>query len=160
MADSTKGSFTNKTQCTKEHIRNDVNAAMKLSVVGSGVAVAALKPKFAEKVAKFIGTAISNVSFEVTNLLGKTKIKNGSFAKNLAKISEKISKNATKTGTVGLAIAGIALAVSASIKHAFKEGQIDQKYTDAAKIESQTKNIILAEQEYMKNQKSYANAEE
>ena len=28
-------------------------------------------------------------------------------------------------------------------KHTYKAGQIDQKYTDAAKIESQTKNIIL-----------------
>ena len=42
----------------------------------------------------------------------------------------------------GIALFGGAL-VHLIAKSSYKSGQIDQKYTDAAKIESQTKNVIL-----------------
>ena len=52
-------------------------------------------------------------------------------------------KNPTKAGVVGLSIAAGFYAIDTLMTWANKKGKIDQKYEDAAKIESQTKNIVL-----------------
>jgi hypothetical protein len=147
MADSTKGSFTNRTQCTKEHIKNDCKTTLKLSLVSGGVAAAAIKPNITEKVATYTGKRIAKLYSGAAKLLGMTKFKNGSLVETLTKVSEFTTKNAKKVGLIGLAATGVALVASALVKHAYKEGQIDQKYTDSAKIEARSKNIILEQEE-------------
>jgi hypothetical protein len=151
MTDSTKGSFTNRTQCTKEHIKNDCKATLKLGLVGGGVAATAINPSFTEKVATYVGKVFAKIYSGAAKLVGMTKLKNGSLAEYLTKVSEFTTKNAKKAGLVGLAATGVALVASALVKHAYKEGQIDQKYTDAAKIEAKSKNIILEQEENLKS---------
>lgn len=128
MFDSSKGSMTNRYQCAKEHFKNNFSAALSGAAIGAagcaGIIVAKKQPKIYLKVADKLG-----------KLLGKSN----TIAKHIP--------DALKRGKVGLAVAGaIALTgalINAIASHSYKSGQIDQKYTDAAKIESQTKNLVL-----------------
>lgn len=128
MFDSSKGSMTNRYQCAKEHFKNNLSATVSGAAIGAagaaGVIVAKKQPKIYLKVADKLG-----------KLLGK---------------SDKIAKHipdALKRGKVGLAVAGAIALVGATLhaitSYSYKSGQIDQKYTDAAKLESQTKNLVL-----------------
>lgn len=137
MVDKSKGSMTNRYECAKEHFKNNFSANLKglgLGVAtGAGIVVAKKQPKVYLSLAKKLG-----------ELLGKSK----TITKHLPDVM--------KRGKVGLAVAaGVALLTAAThitAKHSYKAGQIDQKYTDAAKIESQTKNIILEQIAAAKNE--------
>lgn len=124
MVDKSKGSFTNRTQCAKEHFKNNLAMNTKVAVLAGGSVLAvATKPKLVTTVAAKIGQLAAKVPL----------LKN-------------IITNPTRAGKIGLAAAvGLSL-LHVIQKHTYKAGQIDQKYTDAAKIESQTKNIILEQQ--------------
>ncbi len=124
MVDKSKGSFTNRAQCAKEHFKNNLAMNTKVAVLAGGsIAAAAIKPNLVTKAATGLGNLLSKVP-----------------------LLKDVIKNPTKTGKIGLAATlGLAL-VHVIQKHTYKAGQIDQKYTDAAKIESQTKNIILEQQ--------------
>lgn len=128
MVDSSKGSLTNRFECAKEHAKNNVVCALKLGTASAaGTYVAIAKPSFATKFAKTVGNGI-----------GKLLSKLGS-----SKTAAKILKNPTKAGAAGLLAAGGLWVLNTVAKHCYKSGQIDQKYTDAAAIESTTKNVIL-----------------
>ncbi len=128
FVDSSKGSLTNRFECAKEHAKNNVVASLKLgTAAAAGTYVAIAKPSFATKFAKTVGKG-----------LGKLLSKLGA-----SKVAAKILKNPTKAGAAGLIAAGALWAVNTLSKHCYKAGQIDQKYTDAAAIESTTKNVIL-----------------
>jgi hypothetical protein len=147
MADSTKGSVTNKTQCTKEHIKNDAKTLLTIGVPAAAVGVAMVKkPDIGEKLALYAGKTMAKVYSGAAKLLGKTKLKNTKVLNTLITMGENTAKNAKKAGHIGLTAAGIAFVGTTLIKHAFKEGQIDQKYTDSAKIEAKSKNIILEQE--------------
>lgn len=128
MVDRSKGSMTNRFDCAKEHAKNNFICTTKLSLAGAGATVLAYtKPNFAVRAAKFIGQGAAKVA---TKLGGKG-------------LGAKILKNPTKFGAAGMIAAGALWALNTICKHTYKSGQIDQKYTDAAKIESQTKNVVL-----------------
>lgn len=121
MVDKSKGSFTNRAQCAKEHLVNNVGTTFKASALlaGTGGAIA-LAPKMATKVAAKTGSLLAKLPF----------LKN-------------VIKNPTRAGKIGILTAvGLGL-YNILAKGIYKAGQIDQKYTDAAAIESQTKNIVL-----------------
>lgn len=124
MVDKSKGSFTNRAECAKEHFKNNLAMNTKVAVLAGGSVLAvAAKPKLVTKVATKIGELLAKVP-----------------------LFKKVISNPTKAGKIGL-VAAVGLSLLHVIqKHTYKAGQIDQKYTDAAKIESQTKNIILEQQ--------------
>lgn len=124
FVDSTKGSMTNRAQCAKEHFKNNLDRDLKASLIGVGAGVVAIKPSIATK----LGKGISKLA----------------KASGLGKIAAKIAKNPKAYGVAGLAVAGGLALLKLVQDHAYKAGQIDQKYTDSAAIESQTKNVILA----------------
>lgn len=123
FVDGTKGSMTNRSQCAKEHFKNNLKYNLPASALGvAGVAVA-FKPSIATKFA----TGISKLASAV----------------GLNKVATAIAKNPKKFGLLGLGVAGALALTSLVQSHAYRAGQIDQKYTDAAAIESQTKNVVL-----------------
>ena len=123
FVDGTKGSMTNRTQCAKEHFKNNLKYNLQASALGIAGGVVAFKPSIATKLA----TGVSKLAGAV----------------GLNKMAAAIAKNPKKYGIVGLATAGVIALTSLVQSHAYKAGQIDQKYTDAAAIESQTKNVVL-----------------
>ncbi len=123
FVDGTKGSMTNRTQCAKEHLKNNLKLNLQASALGITGAAVALKPSIAAKLAKGVGKMAGAVG--------------------LNKMAAAIAKNPKKYGLIGLATAGVMALTSIVQSHAYKAGQIDQKYTDAAAIETQTKNVVL-----------------
>lgn len=129
LVDGTKGSMTNRLECAKEHFKNNFKNNLVLGATGAAAGVAiATKPSVLTKAANMIAKGTSKLVAK----LGGTNI------------AAKIMKNPTKFGLAGIAAAAGLLVVNQIQKHAYKAGQIDQKYTDAAKIETQTKNVVLA----------------
>lgn len=127
MVDPSKGSMTNRYECAKEHFKNNLKLVVPTTVTGAALGVAIASPKTAVKVGSKIGTTVAK-GFKAIGARG---------------LAAKILKNHKKFGLVGLAVAGGLWFVNSLQKHAYKSGQIDQKYTDAAAIESHTKNIVL-----------------
>ena len=137
--DSTKGSLTNRYQCSKEHIKNDLVTTAKSTLTltaGGAAAVGTLASK---------NTILGAKAFtKVGKLLQKIGVAN---LTNVAK--------AGKYGILGLIGAATVGTLSYLIsKNIYKKGQIDQKYTDSAKIESTTKNVILEDAKRMRNMSS------
>lgn len=128
MIDPSKGSLTNRGQCAKEHLKNNLGYYSSIGLAGAAGTYAAIKkPKILVKSA----TKIGNLTAKLLNKLG---------GKNMA---ANIMKNPTKFGKYSLLLAGAVWALTRLENFIYKKGQIDQKYTDSAAIESQTKNIIL-----------------
>lgn len=136
MTDSNKGSLTNRAQCAKEHFKNDVTLGVK---IGGTAGLAAAGIYAAKKSPKTL-TAIKDVLVPIGKVIGKIAAKLG--FKNFANVSSNKLK-AAKSGAIGIGITGGLYLLNAIVTHANKRGKIDQKYEDAAKIESQTKNIVL-----------------
>ncbi len=132
MFDSTKGSMTNRFECAKEHFKNNLSLIPATTITGAAAGVAIAAPKFATK-----------VGAKATGLVAKALKAVG--AKGWA---AKLMKNPGKYGLIGLGVAAGLWLVNSIQKHAYKSGQIDQKYTDAAAIESTTKNIVLDQRGY------------
>ena len=143
LLDSRKGSLTNRAECAKEHFKNDLSTAVKLGVPAAGVAYVAVKKpglltKLATKGAKEVGKLFAKLGKKLTSTKGFSVI-----GKGLSKAASFIAKHPVKTGIGGAIAAGAIYLLSTVEKYANKEGRIDQKYEDAAKIEGSTKNIIL-----------------
>ncbi len=133
LLDSKKGSFTNRLDCAKETWKNDAKLMLTTVAPTAAVATAAvLKPSILTKAAQYVGKGLT----KVLGKLGPKITANG--------LVQKILKNPTKAGGIGLIAAGALYVIDALTKHSYKAGQIDQKYTDAAAIESQTKRVVLA----------------
>lgn len=127
MVDKSKGSFTNRAQCAKEQFVNNLKMGAQASLIaGVPTATVLFAPKASTKIATKTGELLAKLP----------GLKN-------------IIKNPTKAGKIGILTAlGIGL-YNVVANGIYKAGQIDQKYTDSAKIESQTKNVILKEAEPM-----------
>lgn len=132
MVDGTKGSFTNRAECAKEHFKNNFKANLNYGLIGATAGTAIAFPKATNKIATKVGTAFGKV-------LGKM----GSKIAN-SKIAQSIIKNPAKAGKLAFVAVGLGYLMNTIQQHAYKAGQIDQKYTDAAAIETQTKRIVLA----------------
>ena len=135
MLDKNKGSMTNRFECAKEHAKNDMkmgfNLAVPMAVAGGAAYVKYAKP--ASKAAQVLTKGVAYLGKGLGKLTNK-------IAPNFA---EKVMKNPAKFGAAGLAVAGGLYVVNRLMNWSNKKGKIDQKYEDAAKIESQTKNIVL-----------------
>lgn len=123
FVDGTKGSMTNRTQCAKEHFKNNAKFYLGTTALSAGITAVAVKPTIATKLATGIGKLAKAVGLD--------------------KMATAIAKNPKKFGALGVGIAAVLGFTSIVQSHAYKAGQIDQKYTDAAAIESQTKNVVL-----------------
>lgn len=138
MVDSTKGSFSNRAECAKEHFKNNVGYAAKSVALGAGTGAVAYgvfkNPKLVDKAAVKTGDFL--VKF--ANKLAKTKYfsKLGNFNFNKIKLG--------KAGLLALAITTFtAICNHLAATHTYKSGQIDQKYTDVAILEKNAKNPLL-----------------
>jgi len=144
LLDPNKGSMTNRIDCAKEHAKNDVVNGSKILLAGGAVAgtaalVHAGKSGTSTAVAGKAATYVTKAMTYVGNGMAKiaTKLK----ATGLA---EKLAKHPTKAGLAALAVAGGVYILDRAIDFFTTKGRIDQKYEDAAAIESSTKNVVLA----------------
>lgn len=136
LTDKSKGSLNNRVNCVAEHVKNDFKTAVPITLAGGAAGIIAYKkPDIAVKAAKSLGELIGKAGKFVAE-----KITKGGFGTGLL---NKILKNPTKAGAIGLIAAGGAWVLNKLFKHSYNAGQIDQKYTDAAILEGQSKNIIL-----------------
>lgn len=125
-----KGSFGNRMNCAGEHMKNNLVSNVQtagVALVGGG-AVYGLKKTNAA--ANFIGKGIDKA---ITFVAKKTNTINSSVIQKALNASPK-----AKALSAVLALGTIALGYITH-KHAYKAGQIDQKYTDRAKME---KNMV------------------
>lgn len=147
LLDPKKGSLTNRSQAAVEHFKNDAKFILTTALPTAGVVgLAVYKPKYVKKIAKFIGENGAKAISKLGTVLSKFKYspvkKAATFIKDIAKVA---AKHPLKAGLLGLIAAGAIYVVSGIAKFNEKKGRIDQKYEDAAKIESQTKNVVLVE---------------
>lgn len=135
LFDKDKGSMTNRVECAKEHLKNDANLVAKLGLTGGLGYVISKNPKIFKPVVTTLGKGLMSIPKAILKLLKSPKAT--SLAEKLAKL------NPTKVGIGGLVVAGGVYVAKALYKNILNKGKIEQKYDDAAKIESQTKNIVL-----------------
>lgn len=146
LCDSKKGSMTNRNQCAIEHFKNDVKYGyLAAAPIAAGVA-GCKTPQITRNIGNAFGKSIVKIADTVAKLAKSDKV---------TKYVEKIAKHPTVLGLGALGALGLATTVGALVKHANNKGRIDQKYEDAAKIESQTKNVVL-EMEKKFSQPNYA----
>ena len=137
LLDPKKGSFTNRVDCAKETFKNDLKYVLSLTVPAAACTTAAIvKPGIFTKTATALGNAAGKVFSKLGSKLGSTGVKT-------AQLAQKILKNPAKFGKLGLIAAGALYLADRICKHEYKAGQIDQKYTDSAAVETQTKRVVL-----------------
>ena len=137
LADNKKGSLTNRHQAGVEHFKNDFKTGVLLTVPAIGV-VFAKETGNLGKIAQGAGKGISKGVELFAKAIQKTKI-----GKRLLMVAEAIGKTPQKAGAIGLLVAGGLYVSKVISKFSYNAGRIDQKYEDSAKIESQTKNVVL-----------------
>jgi len=126
-----KGDFSNRVKCAGEQAMNNLkfNTANLALIGGSGYgAYRILKsPNATSKVVKVFDKGVSVI------------------AKKAPNIAQKLSNMPSKFKVLGLIAAPVLLGVGYLCQRwAYNAGQIDQKYTDKAKIEEATNKNILA----------------
>ena len=131
MVSNDKGDFSNRVKCAGEQAWNNLkhNGANTALILGGAVATKKIlqSPNATAKVVKLFDKGAKVV------------------AKFAPKISEKLLKMPGKFKVLGLIAAPIAAAVTyIASKALYNMGQIDQKYTDKAKIEEATNKNLLA----------------
>lgn len=136
LTDSTKGSMGNRVDCAGANIKNNATAYLQAAgVAGTVVGAAAFayqKPKAYSKVA----ASFAKITGQGLQQLAKMMPKNA--AKNIEHLSGKVKGNPRNAlGAAVLTAAAFALGCIGR-NHAYKAGQIDQKYTDRATIQQQT----------------------
>lgn len=156
LLDKDKGSMTNRWECAKEHAKNDFTNGSKILLTSASVAgltALAAKGKRIAELDTALKTApkifkpnnMSKVCQAIYKGMGKLGNGIGKVASKLGAkgLAEKIMKNPTKAGLAGIALAAGLYILNKTANYFTQKGRIDQKYEDAAKIESQTKNIVL-----------------
>lgn len=132
MVDGSKGSMTNRAECATEHFKNNVKGTLFAGAVAAttvGVTTAASKkPLLLAKMIRPIGKGIAKIANKL----------------NLTNVATAAKKHPVVAGAIALGTVAAAAINLVEKSFVYKAGQIDQKYTDAAKIESQTKNVVLA----------------
>lgn len=128
MVAKDKGDLSNRTKCAKDQVKNNLfTSAQTLAVGGSTYGVA-----------KFVGSnpaRISKVAKTFDKIVGKLPQNNT--------LVQKLLKLPGKAKAAAIIILPAVLAVDYIVrKHSYKMGQIDQKYTDQAKIEEHSKDML------------------
>lgn len=134
LFDNNKGSLTNRSESAKEHLKNDLIFGAQVGAIGI-----AAKTLNHTKAGKIVATGLGKLMGKTVNGISHLVKKCGSS------LGDKLLKNPTKAGALGIATALLLNGMYAFYKFANNKGKIDQKYEDAAKIESTTKNVILEE---------------
>ena len=149
MNNNDMGSKVNRVKCTGEHVKNDFITGIRSGAVttatGVGVAAMIYKPQTGVKATALLGKGLGKLG----QLLGKAlpKAKWATFAAKLEQAGHKMVAAAPKYGKaaaiatiIGAGALGLA---KISTDHAYKAGQIDQKYIDNAKLEKMTNSVIV-----------------
>lgn len=128
-----KGDVSNRTKCAGAQIVNNAKTMGQAALVGGGLYAAARTFKKAPN-SKVVhaGAKVFNKIIDVIKLP-----KSNRFVDKLLKMPN----SAKAFGLV--ALPALMLLNYIGAKHLYKMGQIDQKYTDQAKIEENTKKNIL-----------------
>lgn len=143
------GSKVNRVKCTGEHVKNDIITGIRsgavATITGAGVAAMVYKPQTGVKATALLGKGFGKLG----QLLGKAlpKAKWATFAAKLEQAGHKLVAAAPKYGKAAAIAAVVGAGVLALTKistdHAYKSGQIDQKYIDNAKLEKMTNSVIV-----------------
>lgn len=149
MNNNEMGSKVNKLKCTGEHVKNDFKTGLKsgavATITGAGVAAMVYKPQTGVKATALLGKGLGKLG----QLIGKAlpKAKWATFAAKLEQAGHKLVAAAPKYGKAAAIAAVVGAGVLALTKistdHAYKSGQIDQKYIDNAKLEKMTNSVIV-----------------
>lgn len=156
MFDSSKGSFGNRIDCTAHRIANDAQATVKTGALGVAT-YAGYKAINATTKGKAFNwnttinkglTKSAKVYKELAEELGKSANKMSGIKKYASKSAkglinllksgcEKMAKTTGRQKLLGiLGVAALGTLIAIERKHAFKEGQYEQKYNDIAKRQS------------------------
>ena len=137
LTDNTKGSVGNRVDCAGAHIKNNFKSGLQYSATGAAlmgtVYAAAKNPKAFDKAAtKFTGFLSKNL-VRLSNQLSKQPMLK-LFSKECSALASKMTNpNAILVGAILGATALVTNYITRN--HAYKAGQIDQKYTDKAKLQ-------------------------
>ena len=131
-----KGDLSNRLSCAGEQLKNNVKtlAADTVVVGGTAAGIAATKNK---GIAKFLAKPLEFVGNQLSKLT-KTKVPTV-----LSKIGNKIKNMPTRYKAIALVVAaGLGALSYIGQKHLYQAGQIDQKYTDKAKLNAKTNEAL------------------
>ena len=165
MFDSSKGSFSNRAHCTADRAGNTLSGTLEIGALGAATyggykaiskvsaSNASALTALSEKVTKLLrnGAALYKktekwINADFKNATGITKFAGKALSK-IADVTATVLKKTAGLSGKQKALAALALVATAAFlhierKHAYKEGQIDQKYTDKAKIEDAKNNLF------------------
>ena len=155
-----QGDFSNRVSCAGEQLKNNVKtiAADTVVIGGTAAGIAATKDKglakFLAKPLEFVGNELSKMTKAVFPeyskdikvksidiILKESKIKEVPTV--LSKLGDKIKKMPTRHKAIAL-VAGLGLTALTYIgqKYLYIMGQIDQKYTDKAKLKAKANETV------------------
>ena len=141
MVAKDKGDISNRAQCAKDQLVNNVKTLAADTVVLSGAAgVTALAGKKPTKFAALFDKLNKKLAkWTPKNKIGES-YKNA-FKKIASKCKNPKAKAAALVATF-VALPAMGLISYINHRHSYREGQIDQKYTDKARLEKQGRNLI------------------
>lgn len=120
-----KGDFTNRTKCAGAQLKNSLTtgvAAMATGVAcGAGIKYATKSPRRLVKIAQFFDKVANKILPKNVNL-------------------KALSKKSKVAIVLGLPVLAISSFISG--RHLYKMGQIDQKYTDKAKLAKHNSDVF------------------
>lgn len=145
-----KGDISNRGQCAGSQILNNVKTLAADTVVIGGAAATATaakrSPKFMQKLANGFDKmvkALHPVKKRNVNLIGESGKVFKTFEVSRGQKAEKLLKMASKNKAIAMIALPATMLISYfTYKNIYKSGQIDQKYTDKAKIEKHQKNVL------------------
>lgn len=125
MVTSDKGDFSNRTKCAGAQLKNSLTAGLTSVAVGvaagTGIRYAAKNPRRLVKIAQAFDKIAKKILPKDVNL-------------------KKIGNKSKVAMAIGLPLMAISSFISS--RYLYKMGQIDQKYTDKAKVEKHQKDVL------------------
>ena len=142
LVGSDKGDLSNRAKCAGAQLKNNIATLAQDTVViggaAGGIALAAKNKKFANIIANGV-RKVANFFKPLGKQIKKTTM---SIPFKRALVKFKNLPGASKIAIGGIATLGMAALSFIGCKHIYKMGQIDQKYTDKAKLEQHNKDIL------------------
>lgn len=120
-----KGDFSNRTKCAGAQLKNNLTTGLTSATVGvaagAGILYATKSPRRLVKIAQTFDKVAKKILPKNVNL-----------------------KNISKKSKIAMVIGLPLLAISSYIsgRHLYKMGQIDQKYTDQAKLKEHQQDVL------------------
>ncbi len=150
MVGKDKGDVSNRTRCAGAQLKNNAQTlAADTVVIGAGagtIAAAKKMPKFQSAMVKIfdkIGKHIYPLRKRAVELTGKYGTKFKTFELTRGVRADKLLKAPGMAKVAAIVALPVTLALGyLENRRIYKSGQIDQKYTDRAKLEKHDKEII------------------